>query len=149
MPLASNLPVIDNRRYDDLVAELRTRIPRYTPEWTDFNDSDPGMTLVQLFAWLGDMLMYRMGQVPELNYLKFLELLGIELRAAEPAMAEISFPLTLTAPQPFVIIPRRTQVSAAAPVRPHRSCSRPIGRLRQLPRDCHPYRHSTDLPSKT
>lgn len=118
MPLASNLPVIDNRRYDDLVAELRTRIPRYTPEWTDFNDSDPGITLVQLFAWLGDMLLYRMGHVPELNYLKFLELLGIELRAAEPAVAEISFPLTSTATQPFVIVPRRTQVSAEAPGSP-------------------------------
>ena len=112
MPLASNLPVIDNRRYDDLVAELRTRIPRYTPEWTDFNDSDPGITLVQLFSWLGDMLLYRMGRVPELNYLKFLELLGIELQAAEPAVAEITFPLLPTAPQPFIIIPARTQVSA-------------------------------------
>ncbi|MCC7052822.1 MAG: putative baseplate assembly protein [Gemmatimonadaceae bacterium] len=118
MPPAHNLPVIDNRRYDDLFTELRTRIPRYTPEWTDFNDSDPGITLVQLFAWLGDMLLYRMGQVPELNYLKFLELLGIELRAAEPAIAEITFPLAAAATQPFVIIPRRTQVTAEAPGSP-------------------------------
>lgn len=118
MPLASNLPVIDNRRYDDLVAELRTRIPRYTPEWTDFNDSDPGVTLVQLFAWLGDMLLFRMGQVPELNYLKFLELLGIELRAAEPAVAEIAFPLVTTGTQAFVIIPARTQVTAESPGSP-------------------------------
>jgi|SRR5262245_31172080 len=112
MPLAANLPVIDNRRYDELVAELRTRIPRYTPEWTDLNDSDPGITLIQLFAWLSDMLLYRMGRVPDLNYLKFLELLGIELRAAEPAIAEITFPLAATAPNPFIIIPARTQVSA-------------------------------------
>ena len=54
MPLAANYPVIDDRRYDDLVAEVRTRIPRYTPEWTDLNDNDPGMALVQLFAWLGE-----------------------------------------------------------------------------------------------
>lgn len=118
MPLASNLPVIDNRRYDELVAELRTRIPRYTPEWTDFNDSDPGITLIQLFAWLSDMLLYRMGRVPELNYLKFLELLGIELRAAEPAIAELAFPLSATAPQTSIIIPARTQVSAASPDSP-------------------------------
>lgn len=118
MPLASNLPVIDNRRYDELVAELRTRIPRYTPEWTDLNDSDPGITLIQLFAWLSDMLLYRMGRVPELNYLKFLELLGIELRAAEPAIAELAFPLSATAPQTSIIIPARTQVSAASPDSP-------------------------------
>jgi predicted phage baseplate assembly protein len=121
MPLAANLPVIDNRRYDELVAELRTRIPRYTPEWTDLNDSDPGITLIQLFAWLSDMLLYRLGRVPELNYLKFLELLGIELRPEEPAIAEITFPVAATAPKPFIIIPLRTQVSAesagsAAPI---------------------------------
>ena len=45
MPLGAYVPVIDNRRYDDIVTELRTRIPRYTSEWTDFNDSDPGITL--------------------------------------------------------------------------------------------------------
>jgi predicted phage baseplate assembly protein len=112
MPLVANLPVIDNRRYDDLVAELRTRIPRYTPEWTDLNDTDPGITLIQLFAWVSDMLLYRMARVPELNYLKFLELLGIELRPREPAVAEITFPVAAGAPHPSIIVPARTQVSA-------------------------------------
>ena len=56
MPLTDYLPVIDDRRFDDLVAEARTRIPRYTREWTDFNDSDAGFALVQLFAWIGDQL---------------------------------------------------------------------------------------------
>ena len=54
------------KRFDDIVTEARTRIPRYTPEWTDLNDNDPGITLVQLFAWMSDMLLYRLGQVPEL-----------------------------------------------------------------------------------
>src|SRR6476659_1866051 len=103
---------VDDRTFEQLVAEAKRRIPRYTPEWTDLNDSDPGITLVQLFAWLSDMLLYRMGRVPELNYLKFLELLGIELRAAEPAVAEIAFPLAATATKPFILIPARTQVSA-------------------------------------
>ena len=79
MPLEDHLPQIDDRRYDDIVAEVRTRIARYTPEWqpvwTDLNDSDPGITIVQVFAWLSEMLMYRMAQVPKLNYLKFLELI--------------------------------------------------------------------------
>src|SRR3954466_1550184 len=97
MPLEANLPVIDDRTFDDIVTEVRTRIARYTPEWapvwTDVNDNDPGITMVQVFAWLTDLLLYRMGKVPELNYLKFLELLGIEIRAAEPATAEITFPV--------------------------------------------------------
>src|SRR4051794_31229763 len=101
MPLSDHLPLIDDRRFDDLVEEARTRIPRYTPEWTDFNDSDAGFTLVQLFAWLGDQLLYRMGRLPELNYLKFLELIGIELMPRTPAQADISFPMRANAADPY------------------------------------------------
>lgn len=114
MPLQAQVPVIDDRTFDDIVAEARTRIPRYTPEWTDFNDSDPGITLVQLFAWLSELLIYRMDQVPELNYLKFLELIGIELEPAAPAQAEIFFPVVATNPDPYVIVPLHTQVTAPA-----------------------------------
>ncbi len=115
MPLVNYIPQVDNRKYEDILAEARTRIPRYTPEWTDLNDSDPGMTLVQLFAWMTDMMLYRLGKVPELNYLKFLELLGVELRAASPAIAEITFPVLPTSPDAYVIVPMRTQVSAEDP----------------------------------
>jgi predicted phage baseplate assembly protein len=112
MPLDTYIPVIDNRQYDDIVAEARTRIERYTPEWTDVNDNEPGMTLVQLFAWMTDLLIYRLGQVPQLNYLKFLELIGIELNPAAPATAEITFPVVPTISAPYVIVPLHTQVSA-------------------------------------
>lgn len=119
MPLEDHIPRIDDRRYDDIIAEVRTRIARYTPEWapvwTDVNDSDPGITLAQVFAWLADMLLYRMGKVPELNYLKFLRLLGIELRAAEPALSEITFGVKEDHPKPYVIVADRTQVSAESP----------------------------------
>jgi predicted phage baseplate assembly protein len=118
MSLQDNLPVIDDRRFDDIMAEVQTRIARYTPEWTpvwtDFNDNDPGITLAQLFAWLSDMLLYRMGKVPLLNYLKFLQLLGIELHPAEPAQAEITFPVVDGFAAPTVIVPSRTQVSATS-----------------------------------
>src|SRR5215831_143340 len=119
MPLNNAIPQIDDRRYDSLLAEVRTRIARYTPEWTpvwtDVNDSDPGITLAQVFAWLAEMLTYRMSKVPELNYVKFLQLLGIELHPAEPAQAEITFPVQPNHPQPFVLVPMRTQVTAEAP----------------------------------
>src|SRR5215218_5349931 len=96
MPLMEHLPPIDDRTYEQLVAEARVRIPSYTPEWTDLNDNEPGMALVQLFAWMTDMLLYRMGRVPELNYLKFLELIGVELQPAQPARVEITFPVKKT-----------------------------------------------------
>ena len=95
---------------------MRSRISRYTPEWkpvwSDLNDSDPGITMLQVFAWLGEMLAYRMNQVPALNYLKFLQLLGVELRAAEPAYAEISFQMKPAHPELTTIVPTGTQVIA-------------------------------------
>ena len=95
MPLNQAIPTIDDRSFDSLLAEVRTRIARYTPEWTpvwtDHNDNDPGITMVQVFAWLAEILTYRMSKTPELNYIKFLQLLGIELNAAESAQAEVTF----------------------------------------------------------
>jgi predicted phage baseplate assembly protein len=113
MPLADSLPIIDNRRFDDLVAEAQTRIPRYTPEWTDFNSGDAGFALVELFAWMTELLTYRLAQVPDLNYIKFLELIGIELEAAQPAQTVLCFPVQAAYGLPTVQVPMGTQVSAA------------------------------------
>lgn len=115
MSLRSAFPVIDDRTYDDIVEEARARIQRYTPEWTDVNESDPGMTMVELFAWLTEMQIYRLGKVPELNYLKFLELIGIELNTAKPATAQLSFPVEEDHTEPYVVVPARTQVSTEEP----------------------------------
>ncbi len=89
MPLTA--PELDTRRFDDLVREARERIPRYTPEWTNFNDSDPGMTLVKLHAWMTETILYELNRVPELNYIKFLDLLGVTPEPAHPARAELEF----------------------------------------------------------
>ena len=83
---------LDDRRFEDLVAEAKRRIPGYTPEWTDLNDSDPGMTLVQLFAWLAEMMLWRLNRVPDKNFIKFLGLVGIDLKPAVPATALATFP---------------------------------------------------------
>lgn len=115
MPLRNEYPVIDDRRYADIVAEARARIPRYTPEWNDVNDNEPGMAVVQLMAWMSDLLIARLGRVPKLNYLKFLELLGIELMPARPARAELSFPVQPGFAEPTLIVPMHTQVAAEVP----------------------------------
>lgn len=116
MPLEDFIPQLDDHTYDSTLAEMRARIARYTPEWkpvwTDVNDSDPGITMLQVFAWLSDMLTYRMNQVPNLNYLKFLQLIGIELQPAQPAYAEITFPVLSTYTSPTAIVPLGTQVIA-------------------------------------
>jgi hypothetical protein len=116
MPLQDHVPRLDDHTYDSIVAEMRSRISRYTPEWkpvwSDLNDSDPGITMIQVFAWLGEMLGYRMNQVPELNHLKFLQLLGVELRPAEPAEVQITFPMLPAHPSSTAIVPRGAQVIA-------------------------------------
>jgi Baseplate J-like protein len=89
MPLTA--PVLDTRRFDDLIREARERIPRYTPDWTNFNDSDPGMTLVQLHAWMTETILYELNRVPDLNYIKFLNLIDVTPEPARPAVAEIEF----------------------------------------------------------
>ena len=69
------LPNLDDLTYQDLVKEAQTLIPSLCPEWTDHNPSDPGMTLVELLAWLTEMASYRLNQVPEENYRTFIKLL--------------------------------------------------------------------------
>jgi predicted phage baseplate assembly protein len=113
MPLSAELPVIDDRTFDDIVAEAQTRIPRYTQEWTDFNAGDAGFALVELFAWMTELLIYRLGQVPQLNYIKFLQLIGIELNPALPAQTVLVFPMQSGFAQSSVPVPAGTQVSAA------------------------------------
>lgn len=83
MPLIP--PRLDDRSFDGLVAELLARIPAHTPEWTNPRVGDPGRTLIELFAWLADTILYRANLVPERQRLVFLKLLGIQLRPAQAA----------------------------------------------------------------
>ena len=115
MPLQDHFPVIDDRSYASLVDEVRARIPRYTPEWTNFNESDPGIVLTQLFAWMTELQLYRLSKVPELHYLKFLELLGVELEPAQAASAKLTLQVAAGFNQPSIIVPAKTQFSSAEP----------------------------------
>ena len=83
MPIT--LPNLDNRRYQQLLDDTLARIPVHTPEWTNFNASDPGVTLVEMFAFLTESLLYRANQIPERNRKKFLQLLGLPLQPSAPA----------------------------------------------------------------
>ena len=89
MPLTA--PHIDDRRFQDLVRDALARVPVHTPEWTQLGESDPGVTLVELFAFLTESLLYRANRVPELSRLKFLRLLGVPLAAATPARGLVAF----------------------------------------------------------
>jgi hypothetical protein len=74
--MPTELPVLDDKTYAELVQEARTAIPSHRPEWTDHNPSDPGIALVELLAWLTEMLVYRTGIIPDRSVETFLRLLN-------------------------------------------------------------------------
>lgn len=88
MPL--RLPPIDDRGYSELLSESLARIPVHTPEWTNFSEGDPGVTLLELFAFMTDSLLYRARLIPDRNRLKFLGLLGVTPRPAAAAQGVIT-----------------------------------------------------------
>ncbi|MEV0639444.1 putative baseplate assembly protein [Streptomyces sp. NPDC050619] len=105
-------PNLDDRRFQQLVDEAKRYVQQRAPEWTDHNVSDPGVTLIETFAYLVDQLLYRLNRVPDKNYTAFLDLLGIGLFPPAAAGAEVDF--WLSAPQPdTVTLPAGTEVTTA------------------------------------
>jgi predicted phage baseplate assembly protein len=108
--MALPAPNLDDRRFQDLVDEAKLFVSRRCPEWTDHNVSDPGVTMIELFASMVDQLVYRLNQVPARNYVKFLQLIGVDL--LPPADAECDVTFWLSAPQSETVpIPVGTEVA--------------------------------------
>ncbi|MDB4516901.1 hypothetical protein N9089_04800, partial [Crocinitomicaceae bacterium] len=110
MPIES--PQLDDLGFDELEQLMRSQIPVYAPEWTDHNDSDPGITLIQLFAHLGEQLGFRLNQLPEKNYIEFLKLIGVRLAPAEPASTLMTFVLSTPENKEQFLIPAGSKINA-------------------------------------
>lgn len=103
-------PNLDDRRFQDLVDEAKRMVQQRCPEWTDHNVSDPGVTLIETFAYMVDQLLYRLNRVPERLYVTFLDLLGVRLFPPTAARADVT--LWLSAPQAEPVrVPQGTEVS--------------------------------------
>ncbi|MGD9731764.1 MAG: putative baseplate assembly protein [Desulfamplus sp.] len=121
MPLMDDVKWnLDDRKFQDIVDECKSRITRYCPEWTDHNVHDPGITLIELFAWMVESLIYRLNKVPEKNFIKFFELMGESLLPPTPARVDLTFLLAKSMEdgdkQPSensVVIPKHCEVSTA------------------------------------
>lgn len=110
MPLPA--PNLDDRRFQQLVDEAKRLVQQRCPEWTDHNVSDPGVTLIETFAWMTDLLLYRLNRVPERHYVKFLDLLGVQLFPPTAACVDVTF--WLAGPQPDVVrVAAGTEVATA------------------------------------
>lgn len=113
------IPNLDDLRFQsDLVDEARKRIIHYCPEWTEYNISDPGITLIELFSWMTEMMVFRLNRVPEKNYLKFLDMLGFQQTPSKTAETNVTFWLSALLPldefdETNVVVPAGTEVQSA------------------------------------
>lgn len=107
-------PRLDDRNYRDLVDELLARVPAHTPEWMPAQVGDPGRTLLELFAWLADTVLYRANLVPERQRLAFLQLLGMPLRPARAAKGLVSISLDDKNPVTAVTLAKEARLTGPA-----------------------------------
>lgn len=129
-------PALDDRSFQDLVDDLLARIPAHAPEYLHAQVGDPGRTLIELFAWLADTILYRANLIPERQRLAFLRLLGLPLRSAQAARGLISLKLD-DEEAGSVVLPALTKLAGAVPfesrtpisllpVTAHAFCKRPL-----------------------
>lgn len=103
-------PNLDDRRFQTLVDDAKRYVQQQCPEWTDHNVSDPGVTLIELFAAMVDQVLYRLNRVPDRNYIRFLDLIGVKLFPPTAARTDVTFWLSAPQDEP-VVIPTGTQVA--------------------------------------
>lgn len=108
MPLAA--PNLDDRDFDVLLADARQRIAQAAPGWTDLSPGDPGIVLLEVFAYLIDQMIYRLNRLPQKAYVAFLRLMGVKLQPPAAARVELVFSRTRAGEQSLEI-PRGTRVT--------------------------------------
>jgi hypothetical protein len=111
MTMTLRVPNLDDRNFEQLVAAARQRITQTNPDWNDLSPHDPGMVLVEVFAYLTETMIYRLNQLPSKTYIALLKLLGVSLYPPSSAGVQLVFSRT-GSQNARVLIPRGTRVSA-------------------------------------
>ncbi|SEN41001.1 putative baseplate assembly protein [Nitrosomonas marina] len=110
MPMQS--PNLDDRTFKDLVEAAKLRIRQHCPEWNDLSPGDPGIVLLEAFAFLTETTLFRLNRIPEKAYIEFLKLIGVRL--TPPSAAQVTLVFSLSKPQPQAVeIPLKTRVTTA------------------------------------
>jgi hypothetical protein len=112
MPLP--IPNLDDRRFDDLVAEAVNRIEAHTPEWSNVAPGDPGSALIDMFAWLAETILYRQNLIPLRQRRAFMNLLALPLRPAAPATGVVCVDAPPLLPLPAALPARQAQFQVGA-----------------------------------
>jgi hypothetical protein len=104
------VPNLDDRTWAQLVAEARQRARETCETWNDLSAHDPGVVLLEVFAYLTETMLYRLNRVPEKAYVEFLNLIGMQRRGPAAAVAELTIQHTANARKDLTI-PRGTKVT--------------------------------------
>jgi len=114
------LPPLDytNRDQESIFADAKDRIQYYVDEWTDQNETDPGIWLLRLFSGMHDVLHFyidRMASecflptaITRASVIKLLKLIDYTPDSAVPASVDLKFTLLSTFPDD-VTIPEGTE----------------------------------------
>lgn len=108
--MALPVPNLDDRDFAQLLADAKALIPARCPEWTDLSPGDVGTTLLELFAYLTDSMLYRLNRLPDKAFIQFLNLVGVTLTPPAAASVELTFSVRTPTSQP-VVVPRGTRIT--------------------------------------
>lgn len=111
--MAIKAPRIDSRRYSQMLQQIRSLVPFYTPEWNAANDNDFGQALLHIFSHLTEDIIGHLNRVPRKNFIAFLNMLGIELLPARPARVPVRF-IPAPGTENGFLIPENTRLIAGA-----------------------------------
>jgi hypothetical protein len=104
-------PPIEPRTFRDYVDETLDRVREYSGWSPPTGGGDPGTALVHIFARMAELVTDRLNQMPDRNFLAFLDFIGLDLRPPQPARVPLTFYLAAGASE--AVVPARTPVAAA------------------------------------
>jgi hypothetical protein len=98
--MALPIPILDDKTWQQLSLDARGIIPPVSPQWTDFNVHDPGITFLELFAWLAEIQQYRLNRTSLLSFDRMLAIAGVTRAGLQPATVDIEIDAPKSAPLP-------------------------------------------------
>jgi hypothetical protein len=102
---------LDDKSWSRIIEEARLLIPSFSPEWTDHNLHDPGITFLEVFAWLEEIQRYRLNRTSSTTRERFFAMAGVQPRAAQPANTLVEFTPPEGSPPQSIFVPAGTALT--------------------------------------
>ena len=98
---------LDTIGFEEIVKKARSQIAEIYPQWTDYNYHDPGITILELFAFLKEAQQFYIDQTNDSMRKKFLQLIGVVPMSRHAAQTTIKLlseqPITIPVGTKFTI----------------------------------------------